>query len=969
MTIGVNMTTGFYQTTAIFGANSTYVEELYELYLQNPKSVDESWQGFFKDMGDSLNNVLKNNSGASWSPRSAVVVGAKPEDAPAKPAPKGEVSEQACKDSIAALMLIRAYKVRGNLLADLDPLGLEGHKMHPDLDPATYGLSENDYDRDVFLGGEFGLQKATIRELIKILRQTYASKIGVEFMYIPELERRNWIAARMEAARGVPDISDSDKKTILEDIVKVERFEQFLHVKYPGVKRFSVEGGEAVIAAMEKIIERAAKLGVEEVVIGMPHRGRLNVLTKVMGRKYASLISEFQGKQSHFSEELDASGDVKYHQGASSDRNFGNHKIHLSLSANPSHLEAVNPVVVGRVRAKQDILEDEDRSRVMGLLLHGDAAFCGQGVVPETMALSDLEGYTTGGVIHIVVNNQIGFTTNPKNQRKSPYPTDVAKGAHAPIFHVNGDDPEAVVFASQIAVEYRQTFKTDVVLDVFCYRRYGHNEGDEPFFTQPIMYNKIKDHPTPMNVYAQKLISENVITEADFNKIKDDFQQFIENEHKLAQTYGADEADWLKGSWAGFEKPEKGTITSVETGVTLKKLKEIGNRLAVVPENFDIHKKVKLQLEAKAQMMKTGQNLDWAMGEALAFATLLDEGCPIRITGQDSIRGTFSHRHSAFIDQTNENKYFPLNNLNANQASFEVIDSNLSEFAVLGFEYGYSLARPKALVLWEAQFGDFSNGAQVMIDQFISSGESKWLRLSGLVMLLPHGYEGQGPEHSSARLERYLQLCAEDNMQVVNCTTPANFFHALRRQINRNFRKPLVVMSPKSLLRHKLCVSNIEEFDKGTAFKTVIGEEAKLVANDKIRKVIICSGKVYYDLFEERQNRKITDIAIIRLEQYYPFPDNDLAVELKKYKNAEVIWCQEEHQNMGAWNFVDRRIEEVLKGLDLKAKRPEYAGRKEAASPAAGYSRIHKKQYEDLINEAFKLQPDIKAVTKSNAKV
>jgi 2-oxoglutarate dehydrogenase E1 component len=949
------MTTDFYQTTPIFGTNSTYVEELYERYLQNPDSVDKSWRDFFSDMGDSLSAVLKEQEGASWAPKQSSVVGVKPLEAQAaKKIDKGEFSEQACSDSIGALMLIRAYKVRGNLLADLDPLGLEGHKMHPDLDPATYGFSENDYDREIYLGGEFGFEKSTLRDLLSELRRTYASKIGVEFMHVPELERRNWIANHMEEARGVPTLTPEEKITILEDITKVERFEQFLHVKYPGAKRFSAEGGEAVIAAMEKIIQRAAKLDVKEVVIGMPHRGRLNVLTKVMGRRYASMISEFQGKQSHFSEELDASGDVKYHQGASSDRDFDGHKIHLSLSANPSHLEAVNPVVVGRVRAKQDIFEDSERTSAMGILLHGDAAFCGQGVVTETMALSDLDGYTTGGTIHIIVNNQIGFTTNPNNQRKSPYPTDVAKGAHAPIFHVNGDDPEAVVFVSKLAVEYRQKFKTDVVIDVFCYRRYGHNEGDEPFFTQPEMYSKIKTHPTPMNVYAQKLISENVISDSDFSKMKDNFQQFMEKEYEEAQNYEADEADWLKGSWEGFENPERGLKKRVDTGVPVKKLKELGSKIASYPDDFNINKKLARLMDAKIAMMKNGKNIDWSMAESLAYATLLDEEHPIRITGQDSVRGTFSHRHAALTDQKTEEKYFPLNNISDNQARFEVIDSNLSEFAVLGFEYGYSLARPKSLVIWEAQFGDFANGAQVMIDQFISSGEAKWLRFSGLVMLLPHGYEGQGPEHSSARLERFLQLCGEDNMQVVNCTTPANFFHVLRRQIHRKFRKPLIVMSPKSLLRHKLCLSDLDDFDKGTYFQRVIGETYNIAKNDDIKKVIICSGKVYYDLVEERKERKIKDIAIIRIEQYYPFPDMDLEEELKKYKNAEVIWCQEEHRNMGAWHFIDRRIEAVLKKTGNKSKRPKYVGRGEAASPAAGYARIHNKQQQDLLNEALK---------------
>lgn len=948
----------FFDTTPIFGTNSTYVEELYEAYLQNPASVDDSWKEFFADMGDSVNAVIKNNTGATWANKDAKVIGvANPELAsPRKDKkPVGKVSEQACKDSIGALMLIRAYKVRGNLLADLDPLGIQGHKMHPDLDPATYGFSSDDYDREIFLGGELGLQKATLRNLLSALNKIYASKIGAEFMHLPELERRNWISDKMEEARGVPVLTPDEKKTILEDITKVERFEQFLHVKYPGAKRFSVEGGEAVIAAMEKMIERASNLGVKEVVIGMPHRGRLNVLTKVMGRRYASMISEFQGKQSHFSEDIDAAGDVKYHQGASSDRQFNGRNIHLSLSANPSHLEAVNPVVAGRVRAKQDIFKDESRLDAMGLLLHGDAAFCGQGIVPETMALSDLDGYTTGGTVHIVVNNQIGFTTNPKDQRKSPYPTDIAKGSHAPIFHVNGDDPEAVVFVSKLAVEFRNKFKSDVVVDVFCYRRYGHNEGDEPSFTQPAMYNKIKAHKTPMNVYAERLIEDGVIDQSDFDKIKDDFQTFIEKEYDEAQNYEADKADWLEGEWKGFENPEKGVKAVVDTGVDVETLKKLGNSLATYPETFNIHKKLVRLMEAKKKMMQTGENLDWAMGEALAYASLLQEGHPVRLSGQDSIRGTFSHRHSGIVDQKTEVKYFPLNNLSENQAKYEAIDSNLSEFAVLGFEYGYSLAEPNALVIWEAQFGDFSNGAQTMMDQFISSGESKWLRFSGLVMLLPHGYEGQGPEHSSARLERYLQLCGEDNMQVVNCTTPANFFHALRRQIHRKFRKPLIVMSPKSLLRHKLCVSNLDEFKSGTSFKRVIGETYEIDSNDKIKKVVICSGKVYYDLVEERAKQNITNVAIIRLEQYYPFPDGDLGTELAKYKNAQVVWCQEEHENMGAWTFVDRKIEKVLNNIDIKSSRPEYVGRNVAASPAAGYAKVHKEQQAKLVAEALNI--------------
>ncbi len=951
------MTHPFQKTSPLYGMNSVYLEEIYELYLENPANVDSSWQEFFKDMGDSVNAVIRNNQGASWAPSRLAVVGAKdPDAAPKKPETglnKAD-SQKACKDSIGALMLIRAYKVRGNLLANLDPLGIEGGRSHPDLDPATYGFSEADYEHSIYLAGAFGFEYASLNELIKSLKQTYCSKIGVEFMHIPDLEKRDWIANKMEAVRGKPVQSASDKKTILEDIVKVEEFEQFLHRKFPGAKRFSVEGGEAVIAAMEKIIETSAALGVQEVVIGMAHRGRLNVLTKVMGRRYASLLCEFMGNQAHFSEDLDFSGDVKYHQGASSDRVFGDNKMHLSLSPNPSHLEAVNPVVVGRVRAKQDQIKDEARTKVMGLLIHGDAAFAGQGIVPETIALSDLTGYTTGGVVHIVINNQIGFTTNPTSARKSPYPTDIAKGAHAPIFHVNGDDPEAVVFVSKLAVEYRQKFQSDVVVDVFCYRRYGHNEGDEPFFTQPIMYANIAKHPTPMHIYAQNLIEEGVIVAGDFDNIRNKFRDFLESELKEAQNYKADEADWFKGSWTGLENPSRGFKAAEATGVAIKKLKEIGNKLASYPKNIDINKKLIRLLDAKKEMMESGNGIDWAMGEALAYGTLLEEKFPVRLSGQDCIRGTFSHRHSGLFDQKTEEIYFPLKNLSEKQAGFEVINSNLSEFAVLGFEYGYSVTEPNSLVLWEAQFGDFANGAQVIIDQFITSGEIKWLRFSGLTMLLPHGYEGQGPEHSSARLERFLQACGEDNIQVVNCTTPANFFHVLRRQVHRKYRKPLVVMSPKSLLRNERCISNLEDFGEKTSFQVVIPETQQIAAAKDVRRVVICSGKVYYDLLIEREKRKINDVALVRIEQYYPFPEDALADSIKQYKNAEVTWCQEEPENMGAWNFLDRKIEASLAKADIKGKRPAYAGRPIAASPAAGYSKIHNRQIAEFMNEAFK---------------
>jgi len=951
----------------LFGANTVFIEELYTKFLNDNNSVDPSWRDFFSDMGDSVETIIKNHRGASWAPNKSAVIGAKDPDVavvdkkksiagPVPPVSNQEDTNKACSDSIGALMLIRAYKVRGNLLADLDPLGIEGRKNNPDLLPQTYGFSEQDYNREIYLGGALGLQRSTLNKLIEILKQTYSSKIGVEFMHIPDLEQRDWIAERMEAVRGRPKLTSEAKKSILNDIIKFELFEQFLHIKYPGAKRFSAEGGEAAFAAMEQIIDTAVQLGIKEIVIGMPHRGRLNVLTKIMGRKYSSMLSEFQGYQAFIAEEVGASGDVKYHQGASSDREIRGKKIHLSLSANPSHLEAVNPVVVGRVRAKQDIDSDSYRRQTMGLLLHGDAAFAGQGIVPETLALSDLDGYTTGGTLHIIVNNQIGFTTSPKNARKSPYPSDIAKGIHAPIFHVNGDDPEAVVFVSNLAVEFRQKFGKDVVVDVFCYRKYGHNEGDEPFFTQPIMYSNIAKHKTPMEVYSQKLIEQNIITEGEYDALKKEFLEFLEKEFEKSKKGASEKADWLEGQWKGFISPLRTNNSSnfVDTGFDLKKLKKIGNALATYPKHLKINSKLVRLLEAKKKMIEVGSDFDWAMGEALAFASLLSEGFPVRLSGQDSERGTFSHRHSALIDQETEEHYYPLNNLGVDQAFYEVINSNLSEFAVLGFEYGYSLARPNSLVLWEAQFGDFANGAQVIIDQFIASSEIKWLRMSGLVMLLPHGYEGQGPEHSSARLERYLQLCAEDNLQVVNCTTPASYFHALRRQLHRNFRKPLIVMTPKSLLRHKLCVSSASDFAPGKGFNPVIGETEKLLANDKIKKVVICSGKIYYELLEERNNRKINDIAIIRMEQYHPFPKQELQGELKKYKNAQVIWCQEEPQNMGAWTFLDRKIEDTLSEITTKASRPQYVGRPASASTAAGYMKIHQKWQKAIIEDALR---------------
>jgi 2-oxoglutarate dehydrogenase E1 component len=949
------------KTSYLFGSNAFFIEELYENYLSDPSSVDSSWAEFFKSLGDNKEAVLKEIRKTSWAPRNRTVVGVVDKEELAAKLQKQKEAPKATNentDSARAHMLIRAYRVRGHLLAKLDPLDIEKLPTEEELrlDPGYYGFGPEDLDRPIHIGKEvFGIEKVTLRELIAILKRTYSSNIGVEFMHIQSLEQKEWIQSKIEAISYEAPFSKEEKKEILQNIIDFETFEQFLHVKFPGAKRFSVEGGENGLTSVNTVIKTAALLGVKEIIVGMPHRGRLNMLTKVMGKPYASMLSEFQGNLA-FPEDLNISGDVKYHLGTSSDRDFGNgKKVHLSLTPNPSHLEAVNPVVVGKVRAKQDIFNDENREQVMGLLLHGDAAFAGQGVVAETLSLSELAGYKTGGTVHVIVNNQIGFTTSPKFARVSRYPTEVAKMVEAPIFHVHGDDPEAVIRVSKIAAEYRQKFKTDVVIDVICYRLHGHNETDEPMFTQPTMYKRIAEKQTPATIYATQLQQEGTVTSQEAEEMKNNTKKFLDGELEASKTYKPNKADWLEGEWKGFVKPDPDKYTPEQTGVDLEQLKKIGNKLAEYPSDFKVNSKIARALEAKKKMMETGEGLDWSMGEALAFATLLAENIPVRLSGQDCRRGTFSHRHAVLVDQENDKNFVPLNNLGVSQAKFEVINSNLSEFGVLGFEYGYSIAKPRGLTIWEAQFGDFANGAQVIIDQFISSAEIKWLRMSGLVMLLPHGYEGQGPEHSSARLERYLQLCAEDNMQVVNCTTPANFFHALRRQICRNFRKPLIVMTPKSLLRHKLAISSLKEMEAGTTFKMVIPEVSKLVEDDKVKKLVITSGKLYYDIFEEREKRGINDIAIIRLEQYYPFPVKEIMAEVKKYKNAEVVWAQEEPKNMGAWDFVDPRIEEVLIEANVASKRPKYIGRRNAASPAAGYVKIHTKEQADIIEAALKI--------------
>ncbi|HMG78618.1 MAG TPA: 2-oxoglutarate dehydrogenase E1 component [Xanthobacteraceae bacterium] len=975
----------FALTSFLYGSNAPYIEDLYARYETDPQAVDAEWQSFFQSLKDNAADVASNAHGPSWGrpdwpplPGGDLIaaldgnwaevgngIGTKVK---AQAQSRGvELSsadiERATRDSIRALMLIRAYRARGHFHANLDPLGLEPQKNEEELDPRTYGFSEADLDRPIFLDKVLGLEFGTIRQIVAILRRTYCQTLGVEFLHISNGAQKGWIQERIEGPDKEITFTREGKRAILNKLVEAEGFEKFSDLKFTGTKRFGLDGGESMIPALEQIIKRGGALGVREIVIGMPHRGRLNVLAQVMAKPHRAIFHEFKGGSST-PNEIEGSGDVKYHLGASSDREFDANKVHLSLTANPSHLEIVDPVVLGKVRAKQDQLgaTPEDRTMVMPLLIHGDASFAGQGVVAECLGLSGLRGHRTGGSVHFILNNQIGFTTNPRYSRSSPYPSDVAKMIEAPIFHVNGDDPEAVVFAAKIATEFRQKFQKPVVIDMFCYRRHGHNEGDEPSFTQPLMYKAIAAHPTTLEIYGNKLVGEGVVTAGEVEKMKADWRARLDVELEAAQSYRANKADWLDGRWAGFQRageaddPRRG-----HTGVEIAKLKEIGDKITTLPPGFHLHRTLNRFFDGRRKSIETGANIDWSTGEALAFCSLLLEGHKVRLSGQDSERGTFSQRHSVLHDQENDNRYTPFAHLGEGQARFEVINSMLSEEAVLGFEYGYSLAEPDTLTLWEAQFGDFANGAQVLFDQFISSGERKWLRMSGLVCLLPHGYEGQGPEHSSARLERFLQMCAEDNMQVANCTTPANYFHILRRQLNRDFRKPLILMTPKSLLRHKRAVSRLDEMGPNTSFHRLLWDDAqllpdekiKLVADDKMRRVVISSGKVYYDLYEEREKRGINDIYLLRIEQLYPFPTKALMLELTRFKQAEIVWCQEEPRNMGGWVFVDIFLEWVLNQIGAKHRRARYTGRPASASTAVGQMSLHLAQLKQFLEDAL----------------
>ncbi|TKD50860.1 2-oxoglutarate dehydrogenase E1 component [Sphingomonas baiyangensis] len=950
------------------GVSPAFVDAMYARFKADAASIEPGWRAFFEGLENTAtgpswardNWPLKDTDALTaaldptqMEPAPRAPKGGTPAPKPAAPAPSTADIQRAANDSIRAMMLIRTYRVRGHLAANLDPLGLSQREMPEDLKTEYHGFDDSEIDRPVFLGGALGLEQATIRELVDILRRNYCGNVGLEYMHIADVEERRFLQERMEGRDKAIEFTPEGKKAILSKVIEAEQWEKFLGRKYVGTKRFGLDGGEAMIPALEAVIKYGGAMGVREIVYGMAHRGRLNVLANVMAKPTRVIFHEFAGGSAN-PDAIGGSGDVKYHLGTSTDRAFDGISVHMSLVANPSHLEAVNPVVLGKVRAQQTFHSDLERhEKVLPVLIHGDAAFAGQGIVWECLGFSGIRGYNTGGCIHFVINNQIGFTTSPQFARSSPYPSDVAKGVQAPIFHVNGDDPEAVTYACKMAIEFRQKFGRDIVIDMWCYRRFGHNEGDEPSFTQPLMYKAIRQHPPVSEVYATRLRDQKVI-DGEFvtghvKKVTDELEESFE----AAKSYKPNKVDWFAGRWSGLHVPadEETARRGVETGIEPKLFDSLGRTLTDVPEGLAIHKTLGRVLDAKGQMFKSGEGFDWATGEALAFGSLLSEGYGVRLSGQDSGRGTFSQRHAVWVDQENERRYVPLADIR--HGRFEVLDSPLSEYGVLGFEYGFALADPKTLVLWEAQFGDFMNGAQIMIDQFIASGEAKWLRANGLVMLLPHGYEGQGPEHSSARVERFLQLCAQDNMQVANCTTPANYFHLLRRQMHRNFRKPLVVFTPKSLLRHKLATSKAADFQGSTHFMRILSD-TNGAPDAETKRLVLCSGKVAYDLIEARDAVGDRHTQVVRIEQLYPFPGEPLAVRMRRMPALEeVVWAQEEPKNNGAWFFVEPLIEEALAAAGAPVSRARYAGRAASASPATGLMKRHQAEQGALIADAL----------------
>ena len=938
-------------------ANAPYVAELYFKFTQSPNSIDDSWKSFFSSLNEDELSIISDFGGPEWKKRDTNVIDDISFDKVIRSSSGVDFNsfKTSTLDSIRALRIIRAYRINGHLIANLDPLDLHEKNYHPELDYKSYGFSENDLDREIFIDGSLGLERATLKEIIKILNKTYASSIGVEFLHIQSVEQKQWVQERIEEVYNKTNFTIQGKKAIFQRLIESELFEQYLDKKFLGTKRYGIEGGESMIPGIEQIVKHSCLLGVEDIYFGTAHRGRLTLLATVLGMPYRGILSKFQGNLNDPNEVL-GSGDVKYHLGVSSDREFDGKKIHLSLTPNPSHLEAVDPVVVGKVRAKQTLLKDKTNDKVFGILIHGDAAMAGQGIVAETFAMSQLRGFRTGGTIHFVINNQIGFTTTPHYGRSAPYCTEIAKMVQAPIFHVNGDDPEAVVHVCRLATEYRNLFKEDVVVDMFCYRRSGHNEADEPMFTQPLMYKKIKKHSTTLNLYKEQLVREEVLSEEEAKIKLSDFKKFLDNEFELSKSYKPNKADWLDGTWTGIKRAStdarRGKTSSNEDDI-----KDIAKEIHTLPEDFNPHKRIQKIYNDRQQSINEGKNIDWATAESLAFATLLKDGYGVRLSGQDVGRGTFSHRHAVLYDQENEKRFVPLRHFRKDQALFEIVDSFLSEFGVLGFEYGYSQADPKTLVIWEAQFGDFSNGAQTIIDQFITSGERKWLRMSGLTLLLPHGHEGQGPEHTSSRLERFLQMCAEDNIQVANCTSPANYFHILRRQMMRDFRKPLILMTPKSTLRHKANTSPLEDFVNGSTFHRILSNSLSDDELKNINRVVFCSGKIYFELQEHINELQLNNVHIIRLEQLYPFPYEALKQGIKKFSHCEMTWCQEEPKNMGAWEFIEKRLKSVIHRIGSKNEL-HFIGRRSAASPATGVFDRHLSNQKNIIRLATEANLD-----------
>ena len=961
-----------YQKTSFLNkSNSAFIENMYIKFLNKDPSLPDSWKQYFLDVGDEIETIVNELNGPSWDPAFKKVdlkevknnFNQIEENNPLNTRSE-RINEKDLQkfntQSIRAVSLIRSYRQRGHLIANLDPLEIRENEYLDELHPESYGFKKDDYNSKIYLDGIINREYSNIKEILGFLKKTYCGKIGYEYMHISNPIERKWFRDRVEKNEDSAKFTKNGKEAILKKLIQAEGFEKFLHTKYVGTKRFGLDGGESLIPALEQIIKIGGQSKIKEVKIGMSHRGRLNVLANVLQKSYKRIFNEFAG-ETDFRFNEDTSGDVKYHLGASSDRVFDGNPVHVSLTDNPSHLEAVNPVVLGQTRAKQYFHKDKGRKKVIPILIHGDAAFAGQGIVAECFAMSGLPGHNTGGTIHFIINNQIGFTTSPRFARSSPHPSDVAKMVDAPIIHVNGDDPESVVYGARIATEFRLKFNRDVVVDLICYRRFGHNEGDEPSFTQPLMYKKIRSHPSPVKIYGDKLTEEKVISSNGLNSLVKEFKDLLEDQFKSAKDYNP-KIEWFEGTWSRY-KPKKGKDKRGITGFSNEKLLEISNKVHTLSSELNIHKTISKIFEKRKQSVINGKHIDWSTAESLAFGSLLTEGFPVRLVGQDSGRGTFSQRHSVLRNQIDNSRYIPLNNISLNQKNFEIVDSFLSELAVLGFEYGYSLVEPNTLTIWEAQFGDFANGAQVIIDQFISSGERKWSRASGLVLLLPHGYEGQGPEHSSARLERFLQLCSNDNLQVMNCTTPANYFHALRRQMHRDFRKPLILMTPKSLLRNKYCVSDLEDFSKNNSFHRVLWDHAsdpknkgfiKLKKNNEINKVILCSGKIYFDLLAAREKLKKDDVILFRIEQLYPFPAKSLVKEIKPFaKSAKFYWCQEEPKNMGAWFSVRDYIQWTLDNIKANNRELNYIGRSPDATPATGYAKRHLAQQKEIIDKVF----------------